>query len=53
MTKSFVGLTVLRLRDQGRLSLDDPVARHLPELKHWRTYTRDAGPVTIRQLSSR
>jgi CubicO group peptidase (beta-lactamase class C family) len=32
LTKTFVAVTVLRLRDEGRLALTDPVARHLPEL---------------------
>jgi CubicO group peptidase (beta-lactamase class C family) len=33
MTKSFVALAVLRLRDEGRLRLDDPAEQYLPELK--------------------
>ena len=32
MTKSFVAAALLALRDQGLLGLDDPVARHVPEL---------------------
>ncbi len=32
MTKSFTALAILKLRDEGRLSLDDPVARYIPEL---------------------
>jgi len=31
ITKSFVAVAVLRLRDAGSLALDDPVQRHLPE----------------------
>lgn len=31
MTKSFTAATVLALRDEGRLRLDDPVAAHVPE----------------------
>ncbi|HEX8629629.1 MAG TPA: serine hydrolase domain-containing protein [Catenuloplanes sp.] len=30
ITKTFVALLVLRLRDEGRLSLADPLAEHLP-----------------------
>ena len=30
MSKSFTAATVLALRDEGRLALDDPVAEHLP-----------------------
>ncbi|MCW2691531.1 MAG: beta-lactamase [Mycobacterium sp.] len=32
ITKTFVAVTVLRLRDEGRLALTDRVAEHLPEL---------------------
>ncbi|HAM72703.1 MAG TPA: serine hydrolase, partial [Verrucomicrobiales bacterium] len=50
MTKSFVTLAILRLRDEGRLSLDDPVARHLRELRRVRAPLADAPPITIRNL---
>ncbi|MDM4765262.1 serine hydrolase domain-containing protein [Pelomonas sp. SE-A7] len=50
MTKSFTSLAVLKLRDAGRLNLDDPVARFVPELAGWAKPTADAGPLTIRQL---
>jgi D-alanyl-D-alanine carboxypeptidase len=30
LTKTFVAVLVLRLRDEGLLDLDDPLARHLP-----------------------
>ncbi|MFG3223733.1 serine hydrolase domain-containing protein [Kitasatospora sp. NPDC048194] len=30
LTKTFVAVLVLRLRDEGRLGLDDPLGRHLP-----------------------
>ncbi len=50
MTKSFTASTVLLLRDEGRLALDDPVAAHLPVLARWRLPTTDSAPVTIRQL---
>src|SRR5687768_1182136 len=32
MTKSFTAATVLHLRDEGRLRLDDPIADYVPEL---------------------
>lgn len=41
-TKTFVAVAVMALRDEGRLSLDDTVDRHLPESTH--------GGVTIREL---
>jgi CubicO group peptidase (beta-lactamase class C family) len=50
MTKSFTAATILLLRDEGRLRLDDPVATHVPELAGWAPPTSDSGPVTIRQL---
>jgi CubicO group peptidase (beta-lactamase class C family) len=50
MTKSFTAATILLLRDEGRLRLDDPVAEHVPALAEWRAPTADAGPITIREL---
>src|SRR5262249_15163649 len=32
MTKSFTAMSILKLRDEGKLSLDDPAERYLPEL---------------------
>lgn len=32
ITKTFVAVEVMRLRDEGRLDLDDPITAHLPEL---------------------
>ncbi len=51
MTKSFTAAIVLRLRDEGVWQLDDPVARHAPELA---TVVGPAGsaPITLRQLLS-
>lgn len=44
VTKTYVAATVLRLAENGRLHLDDPVRDHLPELE---TLSRK---VTVRQL---
>ena len=33
MTKSFTAMAILKLRDEGKLSLDDPAERYVPELK--------------------
>ena len=51
MTKSFTAAAVLAMRDEGVWSLDDPVARHAPELG---TVVGPAGspPITLRQLLS-
>jgi CubicO group peptidase (beta-lactamase class C family) len=50
MTKSFTALAILTLRDEGRLSLDDPVTRHVPEFAGVRLPTADSPPITIRHL---
>jgi CubicO group peptidase (beta-lactamase class C family) len=50
MTKSFTASTVLLLRDEGRVRLDDPIALHLPELAGLRGPTSDSPPITIRHL---
>jgi len=50
MTKSFTALAILRLRDEGKLNLDDPVHKYLPELKDLKYLTADAPLLTIRHL---
>ncbi|MBL8753908.1 MAG: beta-lactamase family protein [Planctomycetes bacterium] len=50
MTKSFVAMAVLQLRDEGKLALDDPVQKHLPEFAAVRAPTADSGPITIANL---
>jgi CubicO group peptidase (beta-lactamase class C family) len=52
MTKSFTALAVLKLRDQGKLSLEDPVTKWIPEFAKIELPTRDSPPVKIRQLLS-
>jgi hypothetical protein len=52
MTKSFTALAILKLRDAGKLSLDDPVARYVPEVGTRQLPTSDSGPITIRHLLS-
>jgi CubicO group peptidase (beta-lactamase class C family) len=52
MTKSFTAMSILKLRDEGRLSLDDPAERYVPELKTLRYPTSDAPRITIRHLLS-
>jgi len=51
ITKSFTGLAVLSLRDDGVLGLDDPLARWIPEAGKLVYPTRDARPITLRQLA--
>ena len=50
MSKNFVAMAALRLRDEGKLRLDDPVASYLPELRGLRLPTADSPALTIRQL---
>jgi CubicO group peptidase (beta-lactamase class C family) len=52
MTKSFTAAAILQLRDAGKLSLDDPAERYVPELKGLRYPTTDAPRITIRHLLS-
>ena len=52
MTKSFTALAILKLRDQGRLSLEDPVTRWIPEFAKVELPTRDSAPIKVRQLMS-
>jgi CubicO group peptidase (beta-lactamase class C family) len=52
MTKSFTAVAILQLRDAGKLALDDPVERYVPELAGLRYPTSDAPKITIRHLLS-
>ncbi|MFQ6485298.1 serine hydrolase domain-containing protein [Brachybacterium epidermidis] len=52
LTKSFTAATILALRDEGRLRLDDPVEQHLPEAADAFDSPADARPVTLRDLLS-
>jgi CubicO group peptidase (beta-lactamase class C family) len=52
MTKSFTAVCVLKLRDEGKLSLDDPAEKYVPELKNLTYPTRDSARITIRHLLS-
>jgi CubicO group peptidase (beta-lactamase class C family) len=52
MTKSFTVLAILKLRDQGKLSLEDPVSKFIPEFAKIELPTRDSVPLKLRQLMS-
>ena len=52
MTKSFIAATVLKLRDEGTLRLDDLAERWVPELRALPSATTDSPPPTLRQLLS-
>lgn len=50
MTKSFTALAILQLRDAGKLALDDPAEKYVPQLKALRYPTSDAPRITVRHL---
>src|SRR3954464_12219329 len=52
MTKSFTAISILKLRDEGKLSLDDPAERYVPELTSLVYPTSDSPRITIRHLLS-
>jgi CubicO group peptidase (beta-lactamase class C family) len=51
-TKTLTGIAVLQLRDQGLISLDEPVVRWLPELRDVHAPFGPIEEVTIRRLLS-
>src|SRR6185295_16349573 len=52
MTKSFTAVSILKLRDEGKLSLDDPAERYVPEMAGMKYPASDAPKITIRHLLS-
>jgi CubicO group peptidase (beta-lactamase class C family) len=52
MTKSFTAVAILKLRDEGRLSLDDPAEKYVPEMKALVYPSSDSPRITIRHLLS-
>ena len=62
MTKMFAGATIMMLADEGKVSLDDPVTKFIPDLGKWMVVEeKDAShlllkpvvrPVTVRHVLS-
>ena len=52
MTKSFTAAAVLKLRDEGKLSLEDRVDKWIPEFKNYHYPTSDTEPLRVRQILS-
>ena len=57
MTKPIVGVAMMMLWEQGKWTLDDPVAKHIPEFSGLKVATPNgevpqARPMTMRQLMS-
>ena len=50
MSKSFTAMAILRLRDEGKLKLDDLIRLYIPAAKNTKYLTKDATEVTIRHL---
>jgi CubicO group peptidase (beta-lactamase class C family) len=52
ITKTFTGTAIMQLRDEGRLHLDDPAVKFIPELRGASTPFGDIDAVTIRRMLS-
>ena len=48
ITKSFTSLAIMQLHEEGKLSIDDPISKYLPEY----TNVNQPEPVRIRHLMS-
>jgi CubicO group peptidase (beta-lactamase class C family) len=52
ITKTLTAIAVMQLRDRGKLSLDDPIIRYVPELARVHSENNDIARVTLRHLLS-
>src|SRR6476646_9521642 len=50
MTKSFTAMSILKLRDEGKLALDDPAEKYVSELASLKYPTTDSPKITVRHL---
>src|SRR3546814_15931532 len=50
MTKDFTALAILKLRDDGKLRLDDLAEQYVPETKGWTYPTTDSQRTRVRYL---
>ncbi|WP_420136228.1 serine hydrolase domain-containing protein [Sphingomonas sp.] len=50
MSKAFTALAILKLRDEGKLSLDAPAETYVPEMRGWKMPTTDSPRITVRNL---
>ncbi|WP_332817883.1 serine hydrolase domain-containing protein [Sphingopyxis sp.] len=50
MTKAFTALSILQLRDEGKLRLDDLAEQYVPEMKGWTYPTKDSPRIRVRDL---
>lgn len=52
MSKAFTALAILKLRDEGKLTLDALAEVYVPELRGWRYLTSDSPRIRVRDLLS-
>ena len=50
MTKAFTAVAILKLRDDGKLRLDDLAEQHVPEMRGWTYPTADSPRIRVRDL---
>ncbi len=50
MTKAFTALSILKLRDDGKLALDAPAETYIPEIKDWKYPTSDSPRIRVGHL---
>lgn len=50
MSKSFTAMAILKLRDAGRLQLDDPLDKHIRQFRQVQPLTTDSPRITLRHL---
>ena len=52
MSKAFLALAILKLRDEGKLSLDALAESYVPEMRGWKYPTTDSPRLRVRDLVS-
>jgi len=52
ITKTFTAIAIMQLRDRGRLAIDDPIVKYVPELAQVHNPFGPMSQVTLRQLLS-
>lgn len=50
MTKSFTAMAIMKLKEEGKLSLNDPVSKYIPEMSDLEYLTQDASIIDIENL---
>jgi CubicO group peptidase (beta-lactamase class C family) len=50
MSKAFTALAILKLRNEGKLSLDAPAETYVPEMRGWAYPTKDSRKIRVRDL---